>query len=201
MAKPDLVIFDLGRVLIDFDFKKVIRDLKKRSSLSQKEIHHYFSTTPLWDLFERGGISPQDFFQQLKKDLKLKSLTFEQFAPIWNDIFQEKPDTLALLRQLRGKHRLALLSNVNKMHWEYVDQRYPFLRWFDDLVASYAVGHRKPDAEIFRIALRRSGVSPERAVFVDDVLSHVKAAQSLGIRAHHFHDATHLRVQLRDLLE
>ena len=133
--------------------------------------------------------------------MKLKGLSFEAFTPIWNEIFQEKPDSIALLRQLRGHYRLALLSNVNVMHWEHVDQRYDFLRWFDYLFASYAVGRRKPEADIFRIVLQRTGVPPERAVFIDDVLSHVRAAQALGIRAHQFHDAAHLRVQIRDLLE
>jgi epoxide hydrolase-like predicted phosphatase len=196
MPQTDLIIFDLGRVLVDFDFKKVISKLKRHSPLSLKEIHAYFQRTPLWDRFERGGVSPENFYKELQKDLKLKGLTFEGFGPVWNEIFTENHDTVALLQSLRGKYRLALLSNVNFMHWDYIHQRYGFLKWFDYLITSCAVGHRKPDAEIFRIALHLAGVSPERAIFIDDVASHVRAAQSMGIRAHQFHNATHLRMQL-----
>src|SRR5437764_184255 len=113
MSRPDLIIFDLGRVLVDFDFKKVISDLKRYSPLTLQEIRAYFYRTPLWDLFERGGISPNAFYAALKKDLKLKRLTFQEFSPIWNEIFQENHDSVALLHSLRGKYRLALLSNVN----------------------------------------------------------------------------------------
>src|SRR5437773_10843635 len=107
MNPIELVIFDLGHVLVDFDFKKVVRRLKVHSSLSEKEIRRYFSTTALWDQFERGQVAPAAFFKALQKDLNLKGLTFESFAPIWNDIFREKHDTVAILRALRARYRLA----------------------------------------------------------------------------------------------
>src|SRR4029077_17158089 len=100
------------------------------------------------------------------------------------------PDTVAILRQLRGRYRLAMISNVNLMHWEHIRNGQAFMNWFDLLIASYAVGRRKPDLEIHRLTLRQMGVSPERALFIDDVLSHVHAARSLGIRSHQFHNAS-----------
>jgi epoxide hydrolase-like predicted phosphatase len=199
--KPDLIIFDLGRVLVEFDFKKVIRDLKRHTSKSEKDIRRYFSTTPLWDAFERGQVTPTDFFQSLQKDLQLKGLTFKTFAPLWNDIFKEKPDTVSLLKRLRGHYRLAMLSNVNEMHWRHIQEKHAFMQWFDHPVASFAVGHRKPDLEIYRITLRQAGVSPSQAVFIDDVKAHVVAAQSLGIRSFHFLNAAKLRNDLDGILE
>src|SRR4029077_4955129 len=100
MTPPELIIFDLGHVLVDFDFKKVIRNLKRYSPYSEKEIRHYFSHTPLWDRFERGQATPEEFFQSLQKDLKLKGLTFEPFAPLWNRFFSEKFDTVSILQRL-----------------------------------------------------------------------------------------------------
>jgi epoxide hydrolase-like predicted phosphatase len=201
MDQPDLIIFDLGRVLVEFDFKKVIHDLKRFSPKSEKEIRHYFSTTPLWDAFERGRVTPEVFFQSLQKDLQLKGLTFKTFAPLWNEIFREKSDTVAILRRLRGRYRLAMLSNVNEMHWRHIQQTQAFMHWFDHPVASFAVGHRKPDPEIYRITLRRAGMSPSQAIFIDDVKAHVVAAQSLGIRSYHFLNAAKLLHDLDGLLE
>jgi putative hydrolase of the HAD superfamily len=74
------------------------------------------------------------------------------------------------------------------------------MHWFDHPIASYAVGYRKPDLEIYRITLDRAGVSPPRAVFIDDVLSHVHAARSLGIRSHQFVNAAKLLKDLDGIL-
>jgi len=202
MAMPptELIIFDLGRVLIDFDFKTIVRGLKRHSPLTEKQIISFFEKTPLWDRFERGQVAPVLFFEQLKKELKLSGLTYEVFAPLWNSIFTEKHDTVALLRQLRSRYRIALLSNVNILHWEHVAGRHAFMNWFDHPVASYAVGHRKPDAEIFRILLRRAGIPPARAVFIDDIEANVQAAKRIGLRAYQFINAGQLRRDLEDLL-
>src|SRR4051812_38952598 len=99
----ELIMFDLGRVLVDFDFKKVIRGLKERTHLNEKEIRHFFKTTPLWDAFERGKVTPSAFFRQLEKDLHLKGFTFKTFAPLWNDIFTEMHETVAIAKRLKGK--------------------------------------------------------------------------------------------------
>ena len=194
--KPELIIFDLGRVLMDFDFRKTIRSLKRFSPLSEKEIRRYFMETPLWDAFERGLVEPKDFFLKISNELKLKDLNLKQFAPLWNTIFTEKHDTVSILSRLRGRYRIALLSNVNIMHWEHIQESHDFIEWFDHPIASYAVGQRKPDLDIYRTTLHRAGVSPTKAVFIDDIEAHVLAARSLGIRAHQFISAPQL---VRDL--
>jgi epoxide hydrolase-like predicted phosphatase len=200
MTSIDLVMFDLGRVLVDFDFKKAVRNLKVHSPLAEEDIHAFFKHTPLWDAFEKGKVEPPAFFDALTKELKLKGLTFEQFKPLWNDIFTEKTDTIEILKELKKRYRTALVSNVNVLHWEFVWDRYGFMKWFDLPIASYAVGHRKPGTEIYRITLERAGVKPERSVFVDDVESHITSARSIGIQAVQFHSAEQLRKDWQGLL-
>lgn len=199
--RPDLIIFDLGRVLVDFDFRKVVRGLKRYSPLTKKQIRGYFVETPLWDAFERGTIEPEDFFLQLSKDLHLTKLSFREFIPLWNDIFTEKPGTVSILRRLRGRYRLALLSNVNIMHWDHIVKTHDFMQWFDHPIASCAVGQRKPGLDIFRTTLAIAGVKPSQAVFVDDMIEHVLAARRLGIRAHQFVGARQLIKDLDEILE
>jgi putative hydrolase of the HAD superfamily len=74
------------------------------------------------------------------------------------------------------------------------------MQWFEPAIASFEIGHRKPAAEIFRHTLQRTGVSPSRAVFIDDVLSHVHGARSLGIRSHQFSSAAKLLADLNGIL-
>src|SRR5262249_54005076 len=140
----ELIIFDLGRVLVDFDFRKVIKRLKRYTTTSEREIRHYFMQTPLWDAFECGTIEPKDFFLKLSNDLKLNRLTFKEFAPLWNSIFTEKHDTVSILARLRGRYRIALLSNVNILHWDHIRETHDFMEWFDHPMASCAMGCRKP---------------------------------------------------------
>ena len=201
MTRPDLIIFDLGRVLVDYDFRQVIRRLKRYTELSEKEIHRFFKQTPLWDAFERGVVEPKDFFSQLSHHLHLNKLSFQEFAPLWNGIFTEKHDTVSILSKLRGRYRIALLSNVNIMHWEHIRETHDFIAWFDHPVASYAVGRRKPDLDIYRTTLHIAGVAPQRAVFIDDMETHVLAARSLGIRALRFINARQLNQDLDGILE
>jgi glucose-1-phosphatase len=200
MSVPQLIIFDLGNVLVDFDFKKVVTRLKEHSPHDEKEIKTYFSQTALWDRFERGQVSPEDFFAALKKDLQLDTLEFQAFIPAWNDIFVEKPDTVSILNRLRGRYKLAMISNVNKMHWDHILAGHAFMEWFDHRVASYEVGHRKPDREIYQLTLDRFNVPASRAIFIDDLHVNVAAAQSLGIRGHLFHTADKLQIDLEDIL-
>jgi FMN phosphatase YigB (HAD superfamily) len=200
MEKPELIIFDLGRVLVDFDFKKVVRGLKRYTSLSEREIYRFFVSTPLWDAFERGNIAPEEFFKRISRHLALRGLSFKGFTPIWNRIFVEKPDTVAILRQLRGRYKLALLSNVNPMHWDYIKERHAFMDWFDFLMASCLLGSRKPEKAIYRAVLKKGGVSASRAVFIDDTEGHVLAARALGIRAYHFRNAQKLAADLDGIL-
>ena len=196
----ELVIFDLGRVLVDFDFKQVVRNLRAHTSLTEEQIYDYFAKTPLWDRFERGQIDPPHFFAQLEKDLALKDLSFDAFSALWSSIFTEMPESVAILSELRGRYKLAMLSNVNVMHWEHIRSKHAFMDWFDHPIASYAVGHRKPDEEIFRIVLRTAGVSAQKAVFIDDIESHIHAAKAAGIRAYQFTSAAQLRLDIGDLL-
>ena len=200
MTKPELIIFDLGRVLVDFDFRLVIRRLKRYTTFSEKDIRRYFKQTPLWDAFERGEVEPKDFFSQLSKGLKLQKLTFKEFAPMWNSIFTEKHDTVSILARLKGRYRIALLSNVNSMHWEHVIETHDFIQWFDHPVASWVVGTRKPDPDIYLQTLHIAGVPPQKAIFIDDVESHVLAARSLGIRALQFTSAAQLARDLDGIL-
>jgi glucose-1-phosphatase len=200
MSEPDLIIFDLGRVLVDFDFRKVIHGLKRYSSLSEEQIRRFFMQTPLWDAFERGTLQPRDFFIQLSRELRLEHLTYKGFLPLWNRIFTEKKDTVSILRRLRRRYRTALLSNVNVLHWDYIRAQHGFMDWFDHSIASFEVGQRKPESAIFRTALKIARVTPARAVFIDDVKSHVLAARAVGLRAHQFIDAQKLIKDLDGIL-
>lgn len=200
MKTPELIIFDLGRVLLDFDFMKVVNGLKKHSPKTAAQIRQYFKTTPNWDKYERGTLSEKAFFKSLTQELELEGLSYDRFLPLWNNIFTEIDGTIDLLKRLRKQYRLAMISNVNPTHWRHVNQKHSFMKWFEHPIASYAVGHRKPELEIYHLTLRRAKVHPTKAVFIDDVKAHITAAKSIGIRGHHFTGPHKLKKDIEDIL-
>ena len=155
------VIFDLGKVLIPFDFARGYRAMEKFCDYPAAEIPKRIAATDLVHRFETGLVEPRDFVQQLSRMLDLR-VTYDQFCEIWSSIFL--PDPLvpeSLLAGIGEHYRLLVLSNTNAIHFAMVRQSYPLLRHFDDLVLSYEVKAMKPSPAIYREAIARAHCRPE----------------------------------------
>jgi len=192
------VIFDLGRVLLDFDHAIAARKISALSRKSPEEIYRLFFDSRLIQAFEAGKISPEDFFAEVKRMLSL-SVGFGEFLPIWNEIFfltDQNRQVYNLARRLRGRYRVALLSNVNCLHFEYVQKTFPIFDVFDFLLLSYELGHVKPDPQIYRRSLSIIGTKPEETFYVDDRPELIAQAQKLGLRAFVYQGIDQLKADL-----
>ena len=135
--------------------------------------------------YETGKMSSVEFFNQVKDRFKL-IITFDAFVPIWDEIFTENHDVSELIRSLKGKKKLGLLSNTNPLHFKHALSTYPVLKLFDKWILSHEVGFKKPAVEIFLKAIEWASVPPMGILFVDDIKEHVEVAASLGLQAIHF---------------
>jgi glucose-1-phosphatase len=190
------VIFDLGKVLIPFDFSRGYRAMEKFCNYPAAEIPKRIAATDLVHRFETGLVEPRDFVEQLSSVLDLR-VTYEQFCEIWSSIFL--PDTLvpeSLLAGIGERYRLLVLSNTNAIHFAMVRQRYPILRHFHDLVLSYEVKAMKPSPAIYREAIARAQCRPEECFYTDDIPAYVEGARREGIDAVRFESCAQLE---RDL--
>jgi putative hydrolase of the HAD superfamily len=190
------VIFDLGKVLIPFDFARGYRAMEKFCDYPAAEIPKRIAATDLVHRFETGLVEPRDFVEQLSRMLDLR-VDYEQFCDIWSSIFL--PDPLipeSLLAGIRQRHRLLVLSNTNAIHFAMVRQSYPLLRHFHDLVLSYEVKAMKPSPAIYRAAIARAECRPEECFFTDDIPAYVEGARRTGIDAVQFESCAQLE---RDL--
>ncbi len=197
----ELIIFDLGNVILPFNHYQIAEKLS-RFSINHEEPKEIFSF--LFDIekgavnpYETGKISTLEFFESIKRYLKL-SISFDEFKPIWNDIFWEDNEVSKIIYALKGKKRLFLLSNTNPLHFDYILSRFPVIRVFDRWILSYEVGFKKPAIEIFETAMKYSLTEPQNIIFIDDVKSHVDVASSLGMKAIHFESADQLRKELKN---
>ena len=156
------IIFDLGRVIIPFDFKRGYKRMAPLCGYSAEEIPKRLSTSDLVSRFETGAVEPQAFVNELSGILGLKT-DYDQFCDIWTSIFL--PETLIsedFIKALRRNHRLLVLSNTNAIHFDMVWKAYPILHQFDGHVLSYRVGAMKPSPLIYREAIRQAGCGRDR---------------------------------------
>jgi FMN phosphatase YigB (HAD superfamily) len=191
------VIFDLGRVLVNFDFKRGYRALEGLCPYPAVEIPKRLAAGGLVDRFETGLIEPRDFVAQISAALDLR-IAYDRFCLIWSSIFTETLVPETMLEGLARRYRLLLLSNTNAIHFESLRESHAtLLRHFHDLVLSYEVKCMKPRPEIFEAAVVRAGCLAEECFYTDDIADNVAAARSLGIDAVQFESAAQLEREFR----
>ena len=164
------VIFDLGRVLVNFDFARGYRALEPLCPYSAAEIPARLATTRLVEDFETGLVEPHDFVAQLAGILDF-DIGYDRFCDIWTSIFAETLVPESLLERLAARYRLLMLSNTNAIHFRMIQRAYPMVRHFHEYVLSYEVKAMKPRREIFERAIERAGCRPEECFYTDDILS------------------------------
>jgi FMN phosphatase YigB (HAD superfamily) len=189
------IIFDLGKVLIYFDFKRGYQALEGLCPYAAPEIPKRLAGTGLVERFETGLVEPRQFFTELSNILGL-NLQYDQFCQIWSSIFTETLLPESMLEGLAARYRLVLLSNTNAIHFEMVREAYPLLRHFHELVLSYEVKAMKPDPRIFQEAVARAGCRPEECFYTDDIAAYVEGARKLGIDAVQFESAEQIEREL-----
>jgi putative hydrolase of the HAD superfamily len=190
------IIFDLGKVLVHFDFKRGYRELEGHCALPAAEIPKRLAGTGLVEQFETGLVEPRDFVDQLRRILDLR-VDYDEFCRIWSCIFTETLIPESMIEGLAARYRLLLLSNTNAIHFEMIHRKYPLLRHFHDLVLSYEVKAMKPDPAIYRAVLERAGCRPEECFYTDDIVEYVEGARRMGIDAVQFRGAEALQEELR----
>jgi FMN phosphatase YigB (HAD superfamily) len=191
------ILFDLGNVIVPFDFKRAYAKIGPLCNYPVTEISARLRSTDLVQRFESGRIAAEPFVGELCKRLGLK-MSYGEFCDLWTSVFFE--DTLvpeSLIAGLRGRHRLLVLSNTNPIHFSMLKTSYPIFGHFDDFVLSYEVGALKPEAEIYREAIQRAGCRPEECFFTDDIAINVDAARNNGMDAVQFVSAAQLEGELK----
>lgn len=197
MRKKEVVIFDLGGVLIDWNPRYLYRKL----FASESEITWFLENvcTPEWNERQDGGRS----FEEATQELLARFPEHETAIRAWYGRWEETiggpiHGTVDILRTLRDQrqHRLYALTNWSAETFPWAKQNFEFLHWFEGIVVSGEEKTLKPRPEFYRILLERYRVEPAAAVFIDDNLKNVEGAKQVGIDAIHFATPEQLRSEL-----
>lgn len=191
------ILFDMGRVLVPFDFATGYARIEAASGIPAAEIPERIAATGLIERFECGQIEGEQFARELSASLNLRA-TWDEFREIWNSIFI--PGELipeSLVKALAAKYRTVLLSNTNSIHFEWLEPKYPALRHFHARVLSYEAGAMKPSPAIYRKAIEVARCRPEECFFTDDIPAYVEGARREGIDAVQFLSVEQIERELR----
>lgn len=193
-----LVIVDLGGVMVEVESDRLVHQVAQALGRAFDEVQAAIYHQELLVPFELGKIGARGYYEGLKQRLKL-TWTYEQFVRAWNGIFLENVDVTQLMHRLRKRHKLVALTNTNELHLQYIRSTIPSLAIIEDWIASCDVGLRKPDPQIYRLALERARMRPHEAIYIDDRPELVEAGRSVGLTAIRFENSRQLEQDLQSI--
>ncbi len=194
--KISAICFDLGKVLLDFDKEAMLVRIAKKSSLTAAEMTPLFLKDQQGIIYEKGGITSAKYFAHLKKLLRYQGTTKELRACCC-EIFTPLSDHIALAALLAPHYPLAIISNTNDAHIAYAEATYSFFSLFHARIYSHEIRVMKPEREIYDAALTAlGGIDPLKALFIDDIESHILGASKLGWQTIHLRPGVNLREAL-----
>ena len=174
------IVFDLGNVLLPFDYSIVVRRLNAiEENLGETFLTFYKANYELHRSFERGDLLKKEFIIKMLNALQNK-IDEGTFCKIYSEIFTVNENVASLLPQLKQNCKLVLLSNTNAIHKKYGWEQYEFIKYFDKLILSHEVNAVKPEEKIYNAVAEFTGLQPEEHLFIDDILEYVNGAKKLG---------------------
>lgn len=180
MATPSVVIFDLGKVLVDFDYAKAGRRIAANGTVSPEEVRQFLDHSSLLVRYETGLISTEQFFDEVRTATGFHGRK-EEFADAFADIFIPMEEMLELHATIRRRGiPTFILSNTNELAVGHIRRSYPFFADFDGYIFSHEVGAMKPDEKIYEAAEHLIGKHGAELVFIDDRMENIAAAAVRG---------------------
>jgi FMN phosphatase YigB (HAD superfamily) len=180
MPAPSVVAFDLGKVLVDFDYSIAGRRLAAQASLSPPEMQKYLDHSPLLYRYETGLMSRQEFYAEVCQGTGYRG-SLSEFAAAFADIFTEMPEMTALQAEVRRRGvPTYIFSNTNDLAIDHIRRDFPFFANFDGYLLSYEVGAMKPAAKIYEALEAVSGRRGAEILYLDDRQENVDAGAARG---------------------
>ena len=174
------LLVDLGKVLVGFDHQITCHRLAEATGVPAGRLRPVLFGE-LEAAFDRGRLSPSEFFRACEERAGLPRLADETWVNAWRDIFHPLPDAVAALARVDRNLRRVLVSNTNALHWEGVLRVFDPRGLLDDVVLSFRVGAVKPEPGFWDAALAAAGCAPTECLYADDRPELVAAAAARGI--------------------
>jgi putative hydrolase of the HAD superfamily len=197
---PRALLFDLGGVVLDVNFNRVLDAWATRASCDPQALRQRFKFDDAYEQHERGEIDASGYFASLRRSLGLR-LSDEDFMAGWSDLYVGLvPGMVSVLAAASEHFPLYAFTNSNPAHQSVWAKRFaPELSVFRSIFVSSELGLRKPDPNAFSKVARRAGFPTSAFIFFDDTLENVIGARTAGMQALHVRSTDDVRVALREL--
>lgn len=198
LSHYEAIIFDLGGVIINLNYKKTEEEFKRLFGTDFSEIYSKQSQTDIFNKLETGDISEKQFVEAMQKSSS-KDISHQEIINAWNAMLLDIPkERIELLRKIGKEKRIFLLSNTNEIHKKAFDkiileahQMEGLEPLFEKAYFSHLVGMRKPHTEIFDFVIEENNLNPQKTLFIDDSPQHIEGALQTGLNAYHLEVSTH----------
>jgi HAD superfamily hydrolase (TIGR01509 family) len=192
MAKT--IIFDLGGVYFSDGTKNAIKIISEKYNISLKDVQNALKGDS-GTKYRTGHITANEFWNEAKKLWNI-DVPNEELSKIWLEAYKPIDGTENLVKRLKnsGNELLFLSDNVEE-RVKYLDEKYNFIRNFDDGVFSYLAKVRKPNPDIYKLILEK--VHNKNSIYIDDNPELLKPAKELGIEVIAFKNAFQVENELR----
>lgn len=168
MHRPQAVVFDLGKVLLHFDYRRAGAALVPHCAVTQEEVTAVMNQSKLLYQYETGLITTAQFFAEVKRAAQYRH-GLEHFEPLFADIFAPIPEMIALQLRLRDRGiPTYIFSNTNEMAVRHIRATYPFFSGFTGYIYSYEHQSMKPDPAIYEVVEKTSGLRGPDLLYIDD---------------------------------
>jgi 2-haloacid dehalogenase len=187
MTAPTVAVFDVGRVLIEWDprhlYRKVFAGDEARMEWFLREV-----CPPAWNAAQDAGRPWPDAIAEAAARHPAYAAEIAMYRSCWHEMVPgEISESVVLLRALAARGvKLFAITNFAVDTFAEVTARFDFFSLFDGIVVSGREGVLKPSPEIFHRLARRHGLALSRCLFIDDVAANVEGARAVGMLAHHF---------------
>ena len=200
MKESPVFIFDLGKVLVDFDYSIAANKIAAHSDKSPADLHAFLGSSHLLVEYESGRLTRAQFYSAIREAIGFRG-DLEEFGGYFADIFKEMPGTIALHAELRGHgFKTFIFSNTNDLAIEHVRRNFAFFKNFDGYIFSYEVGAMKPEAKIYEAMEKMCERRGADLIYIDDRAENIAAGKARGWRAILHESAEKTRAAITSLL-
>ena len=196
MADIKTIIFDLGGVYFTDGTKQAVEIISKNYNIPEELVSQVFRGQIGTD-YREGTITHSEFWEKAKELWQRTELSSEELAQIWLNGYKPIKGTVEIIEGLKkANYQLLFLSDNVQERVDYLEEKYNFLSNFEDGIFSHIAKVRKPNTEIYEMALKKSSNPAENCVYVDDKADLLVPATELGMETIHFTSPEELEKRL-----
>jgi len=180
MPRPNAVVFDLGKVLLDFDYGIAAQRIAARGKVTAAAVKSFIDHSPLLFQYETGRLTKAQFFAEICAATGFCG-SLDEFSEFFSDIFVPIDPMVALHAELRQRGiPTYIFSNTNELAAGHIRRRFPFFGNFDGYILSYEHGAMKPDAKLYEVVEKQSGRRRAEILYLDDRPENIAAGAVRG---------------------